>query len=88
MPNHILTLVVYVLCFVLKGESSATHGLYDLQQALVHNNASIMEPVYLSPAQAYHNSAEMEAGLAYDMPNWCYSRIANPTNFFLEETPE
>jgi O-acetylhomoserine/O-acetylserine sulfhydrylase-like pyridoxal-dependent enzyme len=69
-----------------KFDTVATHGLYDLQQALVHNNASIMEPVYLSPAQAYHNSAEMEAGLAYEMPNWCYSRIANPSTNYLEET--
>jgi O-acetylhomoserine/O-acetylserine sulfhydrylase-like pyridoxal-dependent enzyme len=45
-----------------------------------------MEPVYLSPAQAYSNSAEMEAALAYEMPTWCYSRIANPSTFFLEET--
>ena len=69
-----------------KFDTIATVGLYDVNQALTLNNASIMEPVYLSPAQAYANSAEMEAGLAYDMPNWCYSRIANPTNFFLEET--
>ncbi len=67
-------------------DTVATHGLYDLQQALKYNNGSIMEPVYLSPAQAYHNSAEMEAGLAYEMPNWCYSRIANPSTMFLEET--
>jgi len=69
-----------------KFDTVATHGLYDYQQAIDLNNASIMEPVYLSPAQAYANSAEMEAGLAYEMPNWCYSRIANPTNYFLEET--
>jgi len=69
-----------------KFDTIATHGLYDYQQAIDLNNASIMEPVYLSPAQAYANSAEMEAGLAYEMPNWCYSRIANPTNYFLEET--
>jgi O-acetylhomoserine/O-acetylserine sulfhydrylase-like pyridoxal-dependent enzyme len=69
-----------------KFDTVATHGLYDLQQALVHNHASIMEPVYLSPAQAYHNSAEMEAGLAYEMPNWCYSRISNPSTNYLEET--
>ena len=68
-----------------KFDTVATHGLYDLQQALQLNNGSIMEPVYLSPAQAYHNSAEMEAGLAYEMPNWCYTRIANPSNYFLEE---
>lgn len=69
-----------------KFDTVATHGLYDLQQALDFNNGSIMEPVYLSSAQAYHNSAEMEAGLAYEMPNWCYSRIANPSTYFLEET--
>jgi O-acetylhomoserine/O-acetylserine sulfhydrylase-like pyridoxal-dependent enzyme len=69
-----------------KFDTIATHGLYDVQQAISSNNASIMEPVYLTTAQAYHNSAELEAGLAYEMPNWCYSRIANPSNFFLEET--
>jgi O-acetylhomoserine/O-acetylserine sulfhydrylase-like pyridoxal-dependent enzyme len=69
-----------------KFDTVATHGLYDYEQALNYNNGSIMEPIYMSPAQAYHNSAEMEAGLAYEMPNWCYSRIANPSTFFLEET--
>lgn len=69
-----------------KFDTVATHGLYDLQQALALNNGSVMEPVYLSTAQAYYNSAEMEAGLAYEMPNWCYTRIANPSSYFLEET--
>lgn len=69
-----------------KFDTIATHGLYDANEALTLNNGSIMEPVYLSPAQAYTNSAEMEAGLSYQMPNWCYSRIANPSTYFLEET--
>ncbi len=69
-----------------KFDTIATHGLYDLNQALSLNNGSIMEPIYLSPAQAYTNSAEMEAALSYQMPTWCYSRIANPSTFFLEET--
>lgn len=69
-----------------KFDTVATHGLYDLNQALEFNNGSIMEPVYLSPAQAYANSAEMEVALSYRMPTWCYSRIANPSSFFLEET--
>lgn len=69
-----------------KFDTIATHGLYDYEQAINYNNASIMEPVYLSPAQAYANTAEMEAGLAYEMPNWCYTRIANPSSYFLEET--
>jgi len=69
-----------------KFDTAATHGLYDLHQALDYNNGSIMEPVYLSPAQAYTNAAEMEAALAYEMPTWCYTRIANPSSYFLEET--
>ncbi len=68
-----------------KFDTVATHGLYDLNQALRWNNGSIMEPTYLTPAQAYLNSAEMEVALSYQMPNWCYSRIANPSGFFLEE---
>ncbi|NQU67217.1 MAG: O-acetylhomoserine aminocarboxypropyltransferase/cysteine synthase [Candidatus Marinimicrobia bacterium] len=68
-----------------KFDTVATHGLYDLQQAITQNNGSIMEPVYMSPAQAYTDSAEMEAALSYQMPTWCYSRIANPSTFFLEE---
>ncbi len=69
-----------------KFDTIATHGVYDLNQALSLNSGSIMEPIYLSTAQAYEDSAQMEAGLSYQMPNWCYSRIANPSNFFLEET--
>jgi O-acetylhomoserine/O-acetylserine sulfhydrylase-like pyridoxal-dependent enzyme len=67
-------------------DTVATHGLYDLSAALESNNGSIMEPVYLSPAQAYRDSNHMEASLAYEMPTWCYSRIANPTLGFLEDT--
>lgn len=69
-----------------KFDTVATHGLYDLSQALETGNGSIMEPVFMSPAQAYRNSDEMETALSYQMPTWCYSRIANPSTFFLEET--
>lgn len=69
-----------------KFDTVATHGIYDLKQALENNNGSIMEPVYMSPAQAFISSAEMEAALAYEMPSWTYSRIANPSSYFLEET--
>ncbi|NDV63404.1 O-acetylhomoserine aminocarboxypropyltransferase/cysteine synthase [Puniceicoccales bacterium CK1056] len=69
-----------------KFDTVATHGLYDLEQALGSHSGSIMEPVYLSPAQAYADSGHMEAALSYQMPTWCYSRIANPSSFFLEET--
>ncbi len=40
----------------------------------------------MSPAQAFSNSAEMETALSYQMPAWGYTRIANPSTFFLEET--
>ncbi|MFC1527748.1 aminotransferase class V-fold PLP-dependent enzyme [Candidatus Neomarinimicrobiota bacterium] len=69
-----------------KFDTIATHGVYDLSEALKKNSGSIMEPIYMSPAQAYHDSGEMEAGLSYQMPNWCYTRIANPSNFYLEAT--
>jgi hypothetical protein len=71
---------------IWKFDTVATHGLYDLNQALEYNNGSIMEPVYMSPAQAYADSAEMEAAMSYQIPTWGYSRIANPSTFFLEET--
>jgi O-acetylhomoserine/O-acetylserine sulfhydrylase-like pyridoxal-dependent enzyme len=67
-------------------DTIATHGLYDLEQALHLNNGSIMEPIYLSTAQAFHDYDEMEVALAYQMPSWTYTRIANPSTFFLEET--
>ncbi len=69
-----------------KFDTIATHGLYDIQQATHLNNGSIIEPIYMSSAQAFHGFDEMEVALAYQMPSWTYSRIANPSTFFLEET--
>ena len=69
-----------------KFDTIATHGVYDVSESLNKNNGSIIEPIYMSPAQAYHDSGEMEAGLSYKMPTWCYTRIANPSNFYLEAT--
>ncbi len=69
-----------------KFDTIATHGLYDFEQASSLNNGSIMEPIYMSPAQAFHDYDEMEVALAYQMPSWTYTRIANPSSFFLEET--
>ncbi len=69
-----------------KFDTVATHGLYDPDTSHTFNSASIIEPIYMSTAQAYYNSAEMEAALAYEIPTWCYTRIANPSNYFLEET--
>lgn len=68
-----------------KFDTIATHGLYDLDQALA-NNGSIMEPIYLTSSQVYRNSNELETTLAYEVPGWVYSRIANPSSLFFEET--
>jgi O-acetylhomoserine/O-acetylserine sulfhydrylase-like pyridoxal-dependent enzyme len=65
-------------------DTVSVHGLYNMEEALELNQGSIIEPAYLSTSQAYRDSDEMEAGLAYLIPNWCYSRIANPTTFYLE----
>jgi len=66
-------------------DTIAVHGIYGMQEALA-NQGSIIEPAYLSPAQHFADSDEMEAALAYQIPGWVYSRIANPTVHYLEET--
>ncbi len=65
-------------------DTIAVHGIYSMQEALDFNQGSIIEPVYLSTAQAYRDSDEMEAALSYQIPTWCYSRIANPSMYYLE----
>ncbi|MCP4168919.1 MAG: O-acetylhomoserine aminocarboxypropyltransferase/cysteine synthase [Chloroflexi bacterium] len=68
-----------------KFDTIAVHGLYGMQAAQA-SQGSIIEPAYLSAAQHFENSDHMEAALAYLMPSWTYSRIANPTLHYLEET--
>ncbi|RME76477.1 MAG: O-acetylhomoserine aminocarboxypropyltransferase/cysteine synthase [Chloroflexi bacterium] len=68
-----------------KFDTIAVHGVYDADAALA-NQGSIIEPVYLSTAQHFENSDHLEAALAYLMPSWTYTRIANPTQTYLEET--
>jgi len=68
-----------------KFDTIAVHGIYDMEAALA-NQGSIIEPGFLSSAQHFENSDHMEAALAYLMPAWVYSRIANPTVHYLEET--
>jgi O-acetylhomoserine/O-acetylserine sulfhydrylase-like pyridoxal-dependent enzyme len=65
-------------------DTIATHGIYSMQEALDFNQGSIIEPVYMSTSQGYRDSDEMEAALGYRIPTWCYSRIANPTMYYLE----
>jgi O-acetylhomoserine/O-acetylserine sulfhydrylase-like pyridoxal-dependent enzyme len=69
----------------MRFDSIAVHGVYDAQAALA-NQGSINEPLFLSPAQHFAESDQMEAALAYRMPSWTYTRIANPTVHYLEET--
>jgi O-acetylhomoserine/O-acetylserine sulfhydrylase-like pyridoxal-dependent enzyme len=69
----------------MKFDTIAVDGLYDAQAAQA-NQGSVIEPAYLSTAQAYENSDHLEAALAYLIPAWTYSRYANPTVHYLEQT--
>ncbi len=65
-------------------DTIAVHGIYSMQESLDFNQGSIIEPIYMSTSQAYRDSDEMEAALGYEVPTWCYSRIANPTMYYVE----
>lgn len=70
----------------MKFDTIAVHGLYTVEESLVRNQGAVIEPLYLSASQAYADSDELEAALAYLVPTWCYTRIANPTTYYLEWT--
>jgi O-acetylhomoserine/O-acetylserine sulfhydrylase-like pyridoxal-dependent enzyme len=70
----------------LKFDTIAVHGMYSMEEAIGGGKGGIIEPIFPSTSQAYRDSDEMEAALAYLIPTWCYSRIHNPTVFYLEET--
>ncbi|MDD5569570.1 MAG: PLP-dependent transferase [Bacteroidales bacterium] len=65
-------------------DTIAVHGVYSMQEALDFNQGSVIEPIYMSTSQTYRDSDEMEAALAYQIPTWCYSRIANPSMYYFE----
>jgi hypothetical protein len=67
-------------------DTIAVHGLYSVEQALSQNQGAIIEPVYFATSQGYRDSDDLEAALAYLIPTWCYSRIANPTTYYLQDT--
>ena len=67
-------------------DTIAVHGMYTMREAIENNQGSIIEPVYLSTSQGYRDSDEMEAALSYQVPSWAYSRIANPSLYYLEQT--
>ncbi len=66
-------------------DTIAVHGVYD-HLAAADNQGAIIEPAYLAPAQHFADSDNLEAALGYLMPAWGYTRIANPTTHYLEET--
>jgi O-acetylhomoserine/O-acetylserine sulfhydrylase-like pyridoxal-dependent enzyme len=68
----------------MRFDTIAVHGLYTVEEALNRNQGAVIEPLYLSSSQAYADSDELEAALAYLVPTWCYTRIANPTTYYLE----
>ncbi len=70
----------------LKFDTIAVHGTYGVEEAFAGGQGGVIEPIFPSTSQAYRDSDEMEAGLGYQIPTWCYSRIHNPTVFYLEET--
>ncbi len=69
-----------------KFDTIAVHGLYSVTDALKDYQGSIIEPIFMSTSQAYADSDEMAAALAYKIPTWCYSRIANPSTYYYEWT--
>ena len=68
----------------MRFDTIAVHGLYTVEEALERNQGAVIEPLYLSSSQAYADADELEAALAYLVPTWCYTRIANPTTYYLE----
>ena len=69
-----------------KFDTIAVHGLYSVQDAIEDYQGAIIEPIFMSSSQAYRDSDEMAAALAYLIPTWCYSRIANPSTYYYEWT--
>jgi O-acetylhomoserine/O-acetylserine sulfhydrylase-like pyridoxal-dependent enzyme len=69
-----------------KFDTIAVHGLYSVEDAIEDYQGAIIEPIFMSASQAYRDSDEMAAALAYLIPTWCYSRIANPSTYYYEWT--
>ena len=69
-----------------KFETIAVHGAYSVREAIENNQGAIIEPIFLSSAQAYRDTDEMEAAQAYLIPTWAYTRINNPSISYLEDT--
>jgi len=70
----------------MRFDTIAVRGMYTVEEAIEKNQGAIIEPLFLSSAQAYRDSDELEAALSYQIPTWCYTRIHNPTLGYLENT--
>ncbi len=68
-----------------KFDTIAVHGVYSMHEAM-SNHGSIIEPIYTSTAEHFDNSDHLEAALAYMIPAWGYTRIANPSLHYMEQT--
>jgi O-acetylhomoserine/O-acetylserine sulfhydrylase-like pyridoxal-dependent enzyme len=66
-------------------DTLAVHGLYSLEESYDRNQGAVIEPVFMSDSQSYRDADELEAALAYLIPTWCYTRIANPTTYYLQD---
>jgi O-acetylhomoserine/O-acetylserine sulfhydrylase-like pyridoxal-dependent enzyme len=66
-------------------DTVAVHGLYSLEEAYDRNQGAVIEPIFMSNCQSYRDADELEAALAYLIPTWCYTRIANPTTYYLQD---
>jgi O-acetylhomoserine/O-acetylserine sulfhydrylase-like pyridoxal-dependent enzyme len=69
-----------------KFDTIAVHGLYTVEDCIEDYQGAIIEPVFMSSSQAFRDSDEMAAALAYLIPSWTYSRIANPSTYYYEWT--
>jgi O-acetylhomoserine/O-acetylserine sulfhydrylase-like pyridoxal-dependent enzyme len=69
-----------------KFDTIAVHGLYTVRDAIEDYQGAIIEPIFMSTAQAYRDFDEMAAALSYKIPTWAYSRIANPSTYYYEWT--
>lgn len=69
----------------MRFDTIAVHGIYNMQEA-ARNQGSINEPLYLSSAEHFPDSATMEAAVLGEVPTWMYTRIHNPTLHYLEHT--
>ncbi|ODN42392.1 aminotransferase class I/II-fold pyridoxal phosphate-dependent enzyme [Piscirickettsia litoralis] len=67
-------------------DTVATRGIYTAEEALTNNQGSLIEPVYLTSAQSFADDQEMLAAVEYKIPRWVYSRINNPSLYYLEAT--